>query len=351
MLSGLFGRLPVDVLSALSVLLIFLSAAAAEVQAQNAVPVEVTTVERGAVKDEVEVVGNILADETVVLRPEISGLVKEVHFGEGDTVEEGDLLFSLDAEILSAELAEAEAAHELAKRNYERSTELLSRQVGTERTRDEALAEMQSSEAKLALAKARLKKTKIRAPFAGIIGFREISVGAYVSSGTDLVRLVKTDPVEVSFRVPERFLPVLGKGQDITVRVDAFPDRAFDGKVFALDNVVDVNGRSIQVRARVPNPDLLLRPGLFARVNLVTELRQDAVIVPEAAILPTVEGAFVYRVVDGKAKRTDVTIGRRMAGEVEITDGLSAGETVIVAGQQKVRDGAKVQSLDGAEGA
>jgi membrane fusion protein (multidrug efflux system) len=350
MLSGVFGRLPVYAPTAFFIGFALL-VGAPDVRAQNAVPVEVETVASGAVRDEVEVVGNILADETVVLRPEISGLVKEIHFSEGETVEEGDLLFSLDAEILAAEVAEAEAAHELAKRNYERSTELLSRQVGTERTRDEALAEMQSSEAKLALAKARLKKTKIRAPFSGIIGFREISVGAYVSSGNDLVRLVKTDPVEVAFRVPERFLAVLRKGQDITVRVDAFPDQAFSGKVFALDNVVDVNGRSVQVRARVPNPDLLLRPGLFARVKLVTELRQNAVIVPEGAIVPTVEGAYVYRVVDGKAKRTDVTIGRRMAGDVEIMSGLSAGETVIVAGQQKVRDGAAVQPLDGAEGA
>jgi membrane fusion protein (multidrug efflux system) len=350
MLFRSFGRLPVSALTAFFIAFAVVPGAPSG-QAQNAIPVEVATVESGAVRDEVEVVGNILANESVMIRPEISGLVKEIHFSEGDTVEEGDLLFSLDDEILAAEVAEAEAANELAKRNFDRSKKLFSRQVGTERTRDEALAEMQSSEAKLALAKARLSKTKIRAPFSGIVGFREISVGAYVSAGADLVRLVKTDPVEVSFRVPERFLPVLRKGQDITVRVDAFPDRAFDGKVFALDNVVDINGRSIQVRARVPNPDLLLRPGLFARVNLVTELRQDAVIVPEAAIVPTVEGAFVYRVVDGKVERADVTIGRRMAGEVEIVAGLSAGETVIVAGQQKVRPGAPVQPLDGAEGA
>jgi len=347
MSSGVFGRAPVVALTAFFIAL--MSAPAA--RAQNAVPVEVATVHSGVVRDQVEVVGDILADETVVIRPEINGMVRQVNFSEGDTVEAGDLLFSLDDDILSAEVAEAEAAHELAKRNFERSKQLFSRQVGSERTRDEALAELQSSEAKLALAKARLSKTKIHAPFSGIVGFREISVGAYVSAGTDLVRLVKTDPVEVSFRVPERFFPVLRAGLDITVRVDAITDRTFDGKVFALDNVVDMNGRSIQVRARIANPDLLLRPGLFARVKLTTELRQNAVIVPEAAIVPTAEGAFVYRVADGKAERADVTIGRRIEGEVEIVSGLSAGETVIVAGQQKVRPGAPVQPLDAAEGA
>jgi membrane fusion protein, multidrug efflux system len=350
MLSELCGRLPLCVLTTL--LVAFLTTPGAPVaHAQDAVPVEVASAESSAVRDKVQVVGNILADESVVLRPEISGLVEDVHFSEGDTLEQGALMFSLDADILAAEVAEAEAARELAKRNYERSKKLYSRKVGTERTRDEALAELQSSDAKLALANARLKKTKIRAPFDGMVGFREISVGAYVSSGTDLVRLVKTDPVVVSFRVPERFLPVLRKRQEIAVRVDAFVDRAFTGEVYALDNVVDVNGRSIQVRATVPNPDLLLRPGMFGRVTLVTELRQNAVIVPEAAIVPTATGTYVYRVVDGKAARTDVSIGRRMAGRVEIVEGLSAGERVIVAGQQKVRDGANVQPLDSAEGA
>jgi membrane fusion protein (multidrug efflux system) len=212
MLFGFIGRLPRGALPACFVAFV-LALGAGPSQAQNAVPVEVTTAESGAVRDEIEVVGNIRADESVIIRPEISGLVKDVHFSEGDTVEADDLLFSLDDEILSAEVTEAEAAHELAKRNYERSTKLLSRQVGTERTRDEALAEMQSSEAKLSLAKARLNKTKIRAPFSGIIGFREISVGAYVSTGTDLVRLVKTDPVEVAFRVPERFCRCWARGR------------------------------------------------------------------------------------------------------------------------------------------
>ena len=320
-------------------------------RAQNAVPVEVTTADSGVVRDQVEVVGDIRAEESVVIRPEINGLVKAIHFSEGDTVEEGDLLFSMDDEILAAEVAEAEAARELAKRNFERSKQLFSRQVGTERNRDEARAAMQSNEAKLALAKARLSKTKVHAPFDGVVGFREISPGAYVSAGTDMVRLVKTDPVEVSFRVPERFLPVLRPGLEISVRVDAFPDRAFSGTVFALDNVVDVNGRSIQVRARVPNPDLLLRPGLFARIKLTTELRKDAVIVPESAVVPTANGAYVLRVVDGKAARTDVRIGRRMDGRVEIVEGLSAGETVIVAGQQKARDGADVEPVSAPEGA
>jgi len=320
--------------------------ASANAAAQGrAVPVQVETVKSGAVRDEVEVVGDLRADESVVIRPEIAGLLDAIHFEEGEAVKKGALLFSLDDEILSAEVADATAALELAKRNYARSKQLYSRQVGTERTRDEALAAMQSGEAKLALARARLNKTKIRAPFSGIVGFREVSAGAYVSAGTDLVRLVKTDPIEIDFRVPERFLPVLAKGQEITARVDAFPDREFRGEVHALDNVVDVNGRSIRVRARIPNPEGLLRPGLFARVKLVTESRKNAVIVPEAAIVPSLEGEFVYRVVDGKANKNPVTIGRRMTGEVEIVEGLSVGDTVIVAGQQKVREGAQVKPL------
>lgn len=344
------SRLPVP---ALTVALIVCAAlgTASGAHAQNAVPVEIETVNSGTVRDEVEVVGDVKADESVIIRPEIAGRIEAIHFEEGQAVENGALLFSMDDEILSAELADATAALELAKRNFERSKQLYSRQVGTERTRDEALASMQSGEAKVALARARLSKTKINAPFSGIVGFREVSIGAYVGAGTDLVRLVKIDPVEIDFRVPERFLPVLAEGQEITARVDALPKREFHGDVFALDNVVDVNGRSIRVRARIPNPDGVLRPGMFARVNLTTELRKNAVIVPEAAIVPTLEGEYVYRVVDGKVERTDVTIGRRMTGEVEIVEGLSPGDQVVVAGQQKVREGAAVQPVDAPGGA
>jgi len=315
------------------------------------VPVQAQAVETGSVSDEIEVVGDFRADESVVIRPEIDGLIKKIQFTEGEAVSEGEPLFLLDDDILSAELADAQAALELAKRNYERSKQLFSRQVGTERTRDESLAAMQSGQAKLALARARLEKTKIKAPFSGIVGFREISVGAYVSSGTDLVRLVKMDPIEVDFRVPERFLSVLAKGQQIAARVDAFPGKTFRGEVTALDNVVDVNGRSIRVRARVPNPDGVLRPGLFARVSLRVELRKAALLIPEEAVVPTAQGEYVFRIVDGKAKRTDIRIGKRMAGKVEVIEGLSAADTVIVAGQQKVRDGAPVQPLKGPEGA
>lgn len=348
--SKFISRLRVPALTAALIVCAALGTASG-IRAQNAVPVEVETAKSDSVRDEIEVVGDIKADESVVIRPEIAGQIKEIHFEEGQGVDEGALLFSMDDEILSAELDDASAALELAKRNFDRSKQLYSRQVGTERTRDEALASMQSGEAKAALARARLSKTKIHAPFSGIVGFREVSVGAYVSAGTDLVRLVKIDPVEIDFRVPERFLPVLAEGQQITARVDALPDREFDGEVFALDNVVDINGRSIRVRARVPNPDGVLRPGMFARVNLTTELRRNAVIVPEGAIVPTLEGEYVYRVVDGKAERTDVTIGRRMTGEVEIVEGLSEGDTVIVAGQQKVQEGAAVQPLDAQGGA
>lgn len=338
-------------LVAVTVALAPLPAAKAQAQAPRAMPVEAAAVETGPVRDQIEAVGDIIADESVVIRPEIAGQIEGIHFVEGSTVKKGELLFSLDDAILTAELADATAALELAKRNYERSKALFSRQVGTERTRDEALAAMQSGEAKVALARARLDKTKITAPFSGLVGFREVSLGAYVAAGTDLVRLVKTDPIEVDFRIPERFLSALSQGQEVDVHVDAYPGRQFKGTVFALDNVVDVNGRSIRVRARIANPQGLLRPGLFARVKLVTEVRRNAVMVPETAIVPDPKGEFVYRIIDGKAKKTSVKLGLRMAGKVEIVEGLGEGDVVVTAGQQKIRDGAPVQPISLAKGA
>ncbi len=334
----------------MAMLLIFTVHGAGHVLAQGpgdfAVPVETAKVEVGPVEDTIATVGDIIAQESLIISPEIAGRINSIGFTQGERVNKGQVLFTLDDAILAAELADATASLELSKRNHERSSELLGRRFGTERTRDETLAALQSAEAKVALARARLDKTRITAPFDSVAGLRRVSVGAFVSIGEDLVRLVKTDPAELSFRVPERFLRTLYVGQRLEVRVDAYPDQTFAGTVFALDNVLDINGRSIEVRARIPNPAGLLRPGLFARVSLVTKMRETSLIVPEAAIVPTAEKPFVYRVIDGKASQTPVELGLRMPGMVEVLEGLSEGDVVVTAGQQKIRDGSAVQPVE-----
>lgn len=304
--------------------------------------VEVAVAEQGEVVRSIESVGTLQSNESVIVRPEIGGRIASINFKEGERVRKGALLFSLDDSVYRAELAEAEARIQLARRNSERATELFQRRVGTARTRDEATAALESALASVALAKARLDKTRLTAPFDGVTGLREVSVGDYVNPGQALVNLEDIDTIKVDFRVPEPSLRDVRVGQTIEVSLDAYPGSTFPGEVFAIDPRIDVEGRSIVLRARLSNPDGRLRPGLFARVNLVVERAPDAVLIAEQAIVPMHETNLVFRVIDGKAVRTPVILGQRRGGMVQVIEGLAPGETVIIAGQMKVRDGAPV---------
>jgi membrane fusion protein (multidrug efflux system) len=197
------------------------------------------------------------------------------------------------------------------------------------------------------LARVQLDKTRIVAPFSGIVGLRHVSVGEYITSGQALVNLEAIDPVKADFRVPERFLPAIRVGQTIRIKVDAYPDDTFEGKVYAIDPRLDVAGRSLLVRALVPNKDQRLRPGLFARVTVLLQLKEDALSVPEQAIVPQGDAQYVFKIVNGKATLTKVVIGTRREGRVEIVDGLSAGDEVVTAGQLKIRDGSAVSIVNG----
>ncbi len=196
------------------------------------------------------------------------------------------------------------------------------------------------SKAAVELARVQLEKMRIVAPFAGIVGLRHVSVGEYLTAGQALVNLEAIDPVKADFRVPEKFLPAIRTGQGISIRLDAFPGETFKGEVYAIDPRIDVSGRSLLVRAKVPNPDRRLRPGLFARVTVLLQLKQDALTIPEQAIVPQGDSQFVFKIVDGKVTLTKVKIGMRRSGRVEILDGLSVDDEVVTAGQLKLRDGA-----------
>lgn len=334
--------------AALALALAHAPAAAQQGGERPPTPVEMQEVTVDTVVDTLQAVGTIRSNESVIVRPEIAGIVKTIHFEEGEPVEAGTLLFELDDEIYRAVLAEAEARFSLAQRNYERAAELLQKGSGTARTRDEALSELQASRASVELAQARLEQTKIHAPFAGIAGLRRVSKGAYVVAGQELVNLESVQPVKADFAVPERYLPNVSRGQRITVRVDAFPTRSFEGEVLAVDPRIDEAGRSLAVRAVIDNPDNLLRPGLFARVNLTVDRRESAILIPEEALMPRGTGFTVYKVVDGKAQPAEVRIGTRRGAQVEIVEGLEPGDVVITAGQLKVRPGAPVQAVGSA---
>lgn len=306
------------------------------------IPVEAAAVRIGTITRTVQAVGSLRANESVIVRPELGGRIERIHFTEGQPVNRGDPLFTLEASIYDAELDQAQARLNLSRTNNQRVVSLRQQGLGTEQERDQALAELRVSQAALALAQARLEKMTITAPFNGVMGLRRVSVGDYVSPGQDMVNLLDLNPIKVDFRVPEVFLADVKTGQTIEVRVDAFPGETFTGEVYAIDPQVDINGRSLVLRARIPNPEGRLQAGLFARVDLILERHENALLIPEEALVPRGDQQQVFKIVDGKAMLTEVTIGRRQEGQVEIVSGLAPGDRVVTAGQLKIRDGAPV---------
>ncbi len=310
-------------------------------------PVETVTIEPRPLQSGLDTVGSLRADESVIVRPEVAGRVKRIHFTEGGTVRAGQPLFSLDASLARASYNEAAANLDNSRRANARAEELAKDQLIARSDADNTRAALAVDRARVASAQAALEKMTLTAPFSGQVGLREVSVGEFVNVGQDLVTLVRLDPIEVDFSVPETALSQLGQGQKIRLTVDAFPEDTFGGEVVAIDPVVDANSRSARLRARVPNPDGRLRPGQFARLQLQTGDGGTALMVPEQALMQDGQTRYVYTVVDGKAKRTPITTGTRVPGFFQVVDGLKAGDVVITAGQAKpmMQDGMPVVSV------
>jgi membrane fusion protein (multidrug efflux system) len=310
-----------------------------------AIPVEVARVRTDTVIRDIPAVGTLRSIESVIIRPEVAGRIDQIRFKEGAPVASRDVLVTLDDDIVRSQLTEARASLNLSKANHERAAQLFRQKVGSAQARDQALANMRVDEARVAVAEAQLDKTVIRAPFKGIVGLKKVSPGDYVNAGQDIVNLEQIDVLKVDFSVPELQLPALALGQTVNITVDALPGRSFAGKVYAIDPLIEAKGRSIAIRAHIDNADHVLRPGLFTRISVVTARIDGALVVPEEAIVPVGQESFVYRVVDGKAAMTKVEIGVRRPGEVQVIQGLAAGETVVVAGQIKLRDGVPVNPV------
>ena len=305
--------------------------------------VEATKPRIGESRQAVTAVGTFRSNESVTLRPELASRVKSINFEEGQKVTRGQVLVQLDAAIEEATVAQAKAAYELSKANNERQKVLGARQIAAERSVDEARAALLRDEAAVKLAQARLEKFTLIAPWDGVAGLRKVSVGAYINAGQEIVNIEQIDPLKVDFRVPENFLAAVRVGQAIAVTADAFPDKEFIGKVYAIDPQVDEQGRAVVVRALIDNSSELMRPGVFARVTLTLNVRDNAMFVPEQALVPIGNKHSVYKIVDGRTRIGAVEIGRRQSGEVEILSGLEPDDVVVTAGQIKLRNGTPVQ--------
>ncbi|MFO1435879.1 MAG: efflux RND transporter periplasmic adaptor subunit [Gammaproteobacteria bacterium] len=323
-------------------------AAQVDVRADEQAPVnvEVAAVKSEAAADTLRVTGNLVASESVTLRPEVAGRIASISFEEGQPVQAGQVLVTLDAAEFEAQVASSAAATRLWELKFERARDLLARNVMSQQEYDETQASLKEARARLELDKVRAGKTVIKAPIAGVLGLRKVSSGDYVQIGDPLVSLAAIDPLKLDFSVPERYASTVTAGQAISITVPAFPGLEFQGKVYAVDPQLDEAGRSLRARGRIANIDGKLRPGMFAQVAVVVARRENALWIPEEAIVPRGGEQYVFRVDDNKALLTRVVIGERRLGVVEISAGLHAGDTVVTAGSNNLHDQAAVHIVN-----
>lgn len=311
----------------------------------SGLPVKAEPVKIGPIENEITAVGTLLPAESVVIRSEIPGRVLALNFQEGQAVQKGSKLVTLDPSEYQARLAGTSADALKEKQRYERAKGLLAQNFVSQDAVDVAKANMDVALAKQQQDEVAVSKTSITAPFSGIVGLRLISPGAYVKAGEDIVRLENVSSLKLDFRVPEIYVSKLKPGLVVTIRTEAFPSDAFEGRIFAIEPAVDEKSRTVLARAQVPNSQVKLKPGMFGRVSILLESRPKAVIIPEEAIWPQGRDAFVYKIVDGKAMLTKVQLGVRRPGEVEVLQGLAENDIVMTDGQMKMKDGAPVMVL------
>jgi len=317
-------------------------AQASQPQVSAGFPVEVAEARAVQAWSEIRSVGTLQSDESVWIASELPGRIVEILFEEGQAVQTGDILVRLDDELAQVELIDALAQLELAEANFKRIATLAETGSATQRSRDEARTEVARARAIYELISARIDKLSITAPFDGTVGLRKLSVGAYIAPGDQIANLEKIDRLKVDFKVPELFYAQIHVGQSVEVTLDAFAGRTFTATIYTIDPMLDVNGRALNVRAALPNPDLLLRPGFFARLVVKGGEEKSVVMVPEEAVVPRGDSHLLYVVEDGHAVERTVKLGARRAGAVEILEGLAAGERVVTAGHMRLKNGSPV---------
>jgi len=308
-----------------------------------AIAVDVAVAASQRVEDVISGTGQIEALQSIELRPEVEGRIVEILFREGTMVQERQELFRIDDAELRAQVVRAEADRDLARQVLDRQRQLMQSQSSTESDLERAEATYRSAQAQVDLLRLRLERTLVRAPFAGVAGARMVSIGDYVSNQTRLVSLQTVNPQHATLNVPERYAEQLRTGLAVTFRVAALRGRTFTGRVDFVDPVVRLPGRTILLKALVVNPRRELSAGMFVEGRLVASARENAIVVPEDAVLPTQGTNLVYVVTDGKAVRRPVELGVRTPGFVEIASGLAPGDSVVVGGLDRLTDGAPVR--------
>jgi membrane fusion protein (multidrug efflux system) len=311
-------------------------------------PIQVIAAEakRQPVTESLSLIGSLAANEMVEIKAETDGTVQEIPFNEGQRVERGQLLIRLDETKFVAAFAEAESNFKLSQANFARAKQLFVDKLISQQEFDQVAANFDVNQALLDRRKRELKDARVYAPFSGIMGARNISPGQVITKNAILSWLVDLDPIKVEFNVPERFLSQVQTGQTLDLKVAAYPTNRFQGKVYFVAPSVDPTFRTTLVKAEIPNPNHQLKPGMFANLDLTVNVRENSIVIPEAALSQILDGdrANVFTVgVSNTVHLKSVKLGVRLPGQVEVLSGLDGGEMVIVEGIQKVGPGAIVK--------
>ncbi len=310
-------------------------------------PVEVAPVLEQTVADKYEAVGTIEAIEEITVVSEIDAAVISLPFEEGSHIKQGDLIAQLDDSQLSAEFIRAEALFNQSKSTYERVKTIVDQKAGTPQDMDDALASLKVAEANLKLAKARLNKTRIIAPFNGLIGSRRVSVGSFLRTGETITELANLSEIRINFSAPERYLSELKRGAEVIVSSPVFPGHSVNGRIIAIEPIINADTRTARIVARVQNPGHKFRPGMSANVSVILSERPLALTIPMEAVFESGNQSFVFVVnPDSTVKQVAITTGLQLPDVVEVMSGLEGGMQVIKAGHQKLFEGAKVMPVN-----
>lgn len=316
---------------------------------QHAIPVTLVTVETQPVEDVTTVLGTLITVQDTWVTPSTAGIITAIHFTPGDQVSSGTLLYQLDDRSVQADAKQVEVEYQQAKDLYERNEKLKQRKL----VAVEALVELENKylilQAQREAMQLRIDLYKIYAPFSGKLGLSEVKLGSYVSPGDALVHLNDASQVLIEFSLPQRLLPQVSTGMLLRLRPTAFPDREFHGEISFVDPIVRSKSREITARGNILDAAAELVPGLSARVDLVLARRDGALVVPAAALTPTLNGARVFKVANGKAQEIDVLIGIRTTDKVEVRSGLSAGDKIVLLGREQLHDGSAVTEVPAAD--
>jgi membrane fusion protein (multidrug efflux system) len=300
------------------------------------VSVNIMIVKDTTVRNQIDITGTIDANERVNLISQTAGNITGIYFNEGTKVQKGQLLVKVYNQDLQASLQQYQAQMILARDINNRNKILLEKEAVSKEEYETSLSSLNSLKAQADVVRAQISRTEIRAPFSGVIGLRNVSPGGYLSPATSIATLVNIDPAKVTFSVPERYLPIIGKGSKVTFTVESSRDN-FNATVYAIEPALDANSRTITVRAKAPNPKNILTAGAFAKINLTLDQIPKTIMVPTECVIPDLKSSKVYVYKNGIAVAKNVKTDLRTDTKIQIIDGLKAGDSVVVSGLIQIR--------------